>query len=200
MDLAASNKAFFQERGYEYLPEWKQYRKREEQGFKNSIFATKVYGNEYVVEVNLGLRLDAVEELVYPHLRHLKSYAEQSTSFICSVGRILEKPYWRYTYATQKAFAEAVEHFRGFLEEKGLPLLQDLFSLEALDRLYNEKPQLPAPLTYNQRDRAFRGLAVAQLLKRSDVEALYQAHREQLEALASPPTILKDFDSFYQSL
>lgn len=200
MDLAASNNAFFQERGYTYLPEWKQYRKKEAVGFKNVVFATKVYGNEYVVEVNLGLRLDAVEELVYPHLRHLKAYAKQSTSFICSVGRILEQPYWRYTYATQAAFAEAVEHFRRFLDEKGLPLLQELFSLEALERLYNERPRLPASLTYNQRDRAFRGLALAQLLKRSNTEELYQAHREQLEALASPPTTLADFDSFYQSL
>lgn len=200
MNLAASNKAFFQERGFEYLPEWKQYRQTSEKGFKNVVFATKIYDKEYVVEVNLGLRLDAVEELVYPYLRHLKAYAEQSTSFICSVGRILEQPYWRYSYATQAAFAEAVAHFRQFLTEKGLPLLSDMYSLEALDELYNQAPAQPAALTYNQRDRAFRGLAIAALLQRDDVGALYKAHRQRLEALASPPSTLADFDAFYQSI
>ena len=62
---------FFDDHGFDLLPEKKQYRLTTPTGFQNVLLSPAYYGTETVLDVNFGCRHDQIEQIAQQFLNNL---------------------------------------------------------------------------------------------------------------------------------
>ncbi len=171
---------FFNEYGYDLLPEKKQYRLMTPTGFQNVLLSPAYYGAETILDVNFGCRHDQIEQIAQQFLNNLSGYRADANTLVLSIGRFRGQLYTRYTIGTDHQLADVCGQIQDFFLTTGFPFLNETVALPALDRLLNQFPDEPCRYVYNQTHRYYKGLIAACLNHNPRADALTDVYRHQL--------------------
>jgi len=191
---------FFAEAGFTYLPKLRQFRKETPNGFQNVVISISHYENSSVVEGHLGIRLESVEKFAFQFTMGLTGFQQDSHTLITSIGRLKDKKYERYSVAQAEEAERATTAIRTFMQQEGFDFLQKYCSAQALDCLFNEQPDEPLELVYNNFNRCLRGVVLAHLAHRDNFDELIQTYLHQLQAIATPQPLQDRFIRLVQFL
>ncbi len=186
MEFFSAVYEFFHEYEFELIPTLKQFRRTTTRGFQNIIFSSTAYEGEFWVEVHLGTRLHAVEQVCQQFLFHLSDHQPHANTIIASVGRIVGQRYFKYKVHDLTSFEKAVSDLKSFMQTDGFPFMQKMYSVKSVSEALNESPTLPSNLVYNQVHRCFKGLASAHLSGNSQLISLSEAYLKGLSVIGAP--------------
>ena len=186
--------------GFELHSGMRQYRRPEAYGYSCVILSAVEYEGIHLLDVHLGSRIDLVEELAYQFTNGLKDYGPQSTTFITSVGRVKNQRIHRYRYRNSVEREEVEQRLVHFFNEQGLDFLDSVNNLQTLDNIYNSKPEVACRYTYNQGNRAIRGMTIARILNRKDFRKLAAEHWKALLRQKQPNNILLNYQKLISLL
>jgi hypothetical protein len=154
---------FFQSHEFGFLPDQKQYRKSTQNGFQNIIFSISEAENVFWVEVNFGVRFEFIEQIAQQFLNNSFGYRPAANTLVISIGKFLEKKYFRYKVTNQADFEKVTQEIRSFFEEKGFEFLKTANALGFIEETLNDSPTMPCRYLYNQVHRCFKGIIAAKL-------------------------------------
>lgn len=173
--------AFLAAAGFTPRPELHQYRRAAEEGFQCVIHSWSHYDDISMLEIHIGIRLDAVEGIAFPMTNGLPGFAPDSMTLVTPLAKLRGRRHQRYEIKTEEDVQEAVGEIKEWLKEDGLPFLEKYSSLEAMDALFNDNPAKLLPYIHNASNRCLRGITLAKLTGRDDFERLVRVYRQQLE-------------------
>ncbi len=165
---------------YQFLPELNQYRQEFDGGFRCVILTVTPYEEGLYLEAHLGVRIDAVEDMVYPLLNGLSSFKNHSMTLVTPLNKVVGEQNIREFAETAKDEDRLVAQIQIQLSRKGFSFLRQCSSIKALDELFNEHPLQKLTLVNNQYYRCFRGLVLAHLCNRNSFQELTAFYRSRL--------------------
>lgn len=171
---------FFQSQGFGFLPDQKQYRKSTQNGFQNIIFSISEAENVFWVEVNFGVRFEFIEQIAQQFLNNSFGYRPAANTLVISIGKFLEKKYFRYKVTNQADFDKVTQEIKSFFEEKGFDFLKTAHSLSFIEETLNDSPAIPCRYLYNQVHRCFKGIIVAKLSDNCNFATITNIYRHFL--------------------
>lgn len=187
-------KAYLAQRDFFYVPAWNQFRRLTPTGFQSVIVSWSPYPDQSVLEIHVGVRHDAVENLAFPFTNGLPGFQPNSMTLVTPLARLYDEPHQRFGVATEADVKEVLPLIISRLQTRGVSFLEKYTRLEALDALFNARPGEPVQLVHNQLHRCLRAIAVARLVLRRDFESLGAFYRRQLGFLAAPAAILERYE------
>lgn len=191
----------FQEKGFYFVPAFKQYRKLTPIGFQCVIFSFSHYPDGSLVEVHLGIRVDMVEQLAFPYTNGLPGFKEDSLTLVTPLARLFGMPFDRFDLVNRQDLVQASRKINYQLDEKGWQFLQANMRLTHLDQLFNNHPEKKLHLVHNQANRYLRGITIARLNQDPNFQSLAQIYRRQLKLLPTATDgIRHGFDRLFQFL
>lgn len=189
--------------------EHKRYRLKEElvyersTSFGSSVFIIGISGDEEVAYLKffLGIRHDLVENTLVNGFGLNDYFRNSSYTLLLPWSDIdpKEVPHVLPCREVQDLRA-AGEWGIQFMDEKGFDFLNHYKRLEALDRVFNDKPELIARWTRHNYLHRFRAMAIAKLVNRGDYDRLFQMHRQYLESRGFAGRITQKFDTTFARL
>lgn len=185
---------YLHDEGYSVLPHLHQWRKKTDAGFQCVILSLLPVPEGQLLEVHVGLRIDAVEEMVFSFTNGLPGFRRDSLSLVTPLGKISGRFPQRWLLRKEEDWSAVGEKWNRQRMEEGVPFLQRYTSLAGLHQLLNLQLDEKCPYIHNQYYRAFRGMAVAKLTSYPALEELAEAHRLQLETLRAPDYIVQRFE------
>jgi hypothetical protein len=185
---------YFENRGYRYHPALRQFRRPLAGGFFSFVLSVSPYEDIMLAEGHVGLRLDAVEDTAYQFTNGLQGFRSDSFTLITPLGKLANRHPLRYHIKDEESLQRCAEEMSHWFEAKAIPFLKHHSRLEGLDILFNASPETACPWLNNPYHQAFRGLAVAALLRRDDLAVLAQQHRSMLHRLRAYEQIVQSFD------
>ena len=172
--------SFFQLHGFGFLTDQNQYRKSTQNGFQNIIFSISESHNVFWVEVNFGVRLEFVEQIAQQFLNNSFGYRPAANTLVISIGKFLEKKYFRYKVSNEEDFDLVTQEIRSFFEEKGFAFLKKADSLNFIEETLNDSPTMPCRYLYNQVHRCFKGIVAAKLSDNHNFSTITNIYRHFL--------------------
>jgi len=182
--------------GFKLVPEWNQFRKPTKNGFQCIIYALKSYPDLSFLELHLGIRIDMVEQLVFPYLNLPTGFKKESMTLVTNFSNLVDCSVRTPIKEVDELKAHLVNQ-QSSIEETILPFLDSYSSLKALAGLFNANPTEPFKLHNNQIHRCFRGLALAKGSTPDQLESLCKIYQSVLDQWAAPPLVQ---DRFVRSL
>lgn len=173
----------FQEKGFHFVPQFKQYRKLMPIGFQCVIFSFSHYPEGSLVEVHLGIRVDMVEQLAFPYTNGLPGFKEDSLTLVTPLARLFGMPFERFDLINRQDLIQTSRKVTYQLAEKGWQFLNGNTRLTHLDQLFNHQPEEELSLVHNQANRCLRGMTIARLNQDPNFQSLAQIYRQQLQQM-----------------
>jgi hypothetical protein len=189
-----------QERGYVYLPQFNQFRRLTPAGFQSVILNWTPHQDACILEVQLGIRHDAVEDIASPFTNGLTGFQAQSLTLVTPMAKLYDEPSQRFTLRNAQDAQAAAEAIAERLFSRGVGFLEKYSRLEAVDSLFNAKPAEPVSFVHNQFHRCLKALAIARLNFRADFERLAVAYRVQLQNIGASEVVLERYDRLLRYL
>ncbi len=183
ISLYHSLNQYLVEKSFHWLSESKQFRKQTEKGFQNIILSSSNYEDQMWVEVNIGVRVDLVEDFAQQFLDVPLEYRKHANTIITSIGRLNDTKYLRYKIAHEEDVEVCYEAIRDFMQESGFEFLEYAAHLKNLDTMLNEKPAKVSKYVYNQTHRCFKAIIVAKLNNNPHFFELIDQYQQMLEKL-----------------
>lgn len=174
---------FLAQKSFFLLPEYQQFRCNTPIGFQNMIISFSKSANEVWVEVNIGVRVNLVEDFAQQFLDVPTEYRQHANTIITSIGRLNDIKYLRYKIENEEDVIACYEAIRDFMLERGFDFLNHSSRLNNLDFLLNEKPHKTSKYLYNQTHRCFKGIIVAKLNNNPLFFELIDKYQQVLEKL-----------------
>ncbi len=199
-NLETRLRGFLLEHEYYAMPEFGQYRQSFEDGFFAIILAATTYPDKTLCEVHLGVRLDRIENLVYPFTNGTRSFAEHSMTLITPLARLAGQDHLRYELFDPASATSALEDIQERLSQAGLDFLEEHSDLDSMDLLYNEESDRVAYLTHNRLNRCLRAITLARLSGREEYPDIVKACRRELREHFELPERLRRFDELARLL
>ncbi|MCS7019220.1 MAG: hypothetical protein RMJ87_13025 [Cytophagales bacterium] len=181
------------EQSFVMLPALKQFRKTTSTGFQNIILSFSGR-NETFLEVNIGVRHHAVEEIAQQFLDNLPEFRQEANTLVVSIGKLADTKYFRYKINCQDDIQHCAQQIMDFMHERGFHFLNESGSLANLNKIFNEHPQLPVKYLYNQIHRCFKGIIVARMCHHPQFVPLVETYFEVLQRLGAPERTLMEYD------
>ena len=173
----------FSRYGYEALPAKKQFRQTTKNDFRSVLFSLSGDTEEKTIDVQLGIRFNLIEELVYQFLGGKKGAEKESTTIITSLARLKRQKHRRLVITEDEEDLQNTCHdIAGALQEKGFRFLNTYSQLHRIDKMVNRKPLRLCPIMYNQIHRCFKGITIARMLHRTDFEKLVSVYGNYLDS------------------
>lgn len=184
----------FEAQGYQLISAEKQFRLATRNGYR-SVFI-HVNGDAYQQSINLqlGIRLDVVEELVQQFLQEvvIAGYKESMT-ILGSYSRLVHQPYKRFLVKDQADLDSACLRIASFMRSSGFKFLENFDRLRKIDGLLNRKPEQPSPFLQNQMIRCFKGLVLARLTHRTDYHRLTKTYQHFLQKHWTDQSVMEHY-------
>lgn len=187
------------ERDYFFMPQLNQFRRVTPTGFQSIILNWIPCESGHILEVNLGVRHDAVEDLAHPFTSGLPELQSNFTLFT-SLGKLFEQPIQRFAIHSEADILPAVNAIQKGIMSRGISFLERYARLENVDNLYNSDPDSPLTYLHNHLQRCMRAIAVARLSLRPDFERLAASYRSQLQQMGVAESILDRYDRLWRFL
>lgn len=190
----------FQERGFIAIPQYKQYRRLTPLGFQCVIFSFSHYPEGSLLEVHLGVRADAVEQLAFPFTNGLPGFRQDSLTLVTPMAKLYNLPFERFDLANQQDILQASRKITYQLDTKGWAFMERHSRLESLDDLFNTRPSDNLSIVHNQANRCIRGLTIAKLNQCRNLPELGQLYRQKLDQLPTTQKIKDGFNRLFSFL
>jgi hypothetical protein len=178
-------------RRFHHLPQLSQYRKVTESGFYCVVLSAGGAAPPVIAEVQLGIRLNIVEQLAYQFTTGSDAYGPHSTTLLVSMGQLQSQPYQRYVLEKPTDVPRVASVMNNFIASEGLDFFHCYDSIAALDELYNGTDTRWLP---HLGHRSLRGIILAKLAHRPNWSALVAHYREQLQRRGTPEAIIKRYE------
>lgn len=185
---------FFYDYEFDLVPAKKQFRRPISSGFQSVIFSPSEYDEELWLEVNLGIRINLIEDLAQQFLDNHRPYQQDAMTLITSIGKLSNNKYFHYKIAQKDDLFYACEEIKKFMETTGFQFLNDNSSITAMDALLNERPNKPSKFLYNQAHRCFKGITAAKLVHNPIFLDLVDAYRKFLQKTGSKQPLINQYD------
>jgi len=185
---------FFCEKGFEWLAEWHQFRQLTAQGFNAFIFSVSGYESAALMDAHLGIRINAVEQIVFGYTNGSVGFKPNSMTLVVPLCRLFGKQMERFEITGKMATQLSAKSMLHQFQEKGKPFFDQYGTLNALDLFYNENPEKSIPLIHNQINRCFRGITISKLTQSDRFDYLTVTYRTVLEKRYAPQVTLDKFD------
>lgn len=182
------------ELGFEWLEAFQQFRRKTAFGFQCIILSISNYDDLSILELHFGIRFNQVEDLAFPYTNGLKGFSKESMTLVVSSAKLKKLPFLRWELAGQNDVIEASKESLLLVNQVGLLFFQQYDSMEALDALFNKKPEEKVMMLNNPINRCIRGITIAFLSHRSNFEDLSKKYREILQNLFATNLNLKKYD------
>ncbi len=200
-DLLASLHPVLAPAAFRSLPRLQQWRRTTESGFQCVILSSAALPDgSQSIELHLGVRHTATEELVFPFTNGLPGFRPNSMTVSVPAWKIMPALSRRWQLKEATDWVELMPQLTRFLEQDGLFFLEKYQFIRSLDELYNAQPEHPCFLVHNQYLRAMRGVGIAHLRQRPDFIELCAAHRRHLVAVMAPDYVRTAFDRLVHHL
>jgi hypothetical protein len=183
-----------QARDYVYLPACNQFRRLTPSGFQCVILTWSPFEDACMLELHLGVRHDAVEDIAFSFTNGLSGFQPHSLTLVTPIARLYDEHSQRFVVRNEKEALATAEAIAERLFSRGISFLEKYTRLEAVDALFNSQPAEPAPFIHNQLQRCLRAVAIARLSFRNDFERLAVAYRRQLQNLGAAEVVLERYD------
>ncbi|MDX2301299.1 MAG: hypothetical protein NW226_00810 [Microscillaceae bacterium] len=190
----------FYEHGFDLVLEKKQFRKKNASGFQCIIPSVSVYQQVAYIEIHLGLRHQAVEELLVQFSNHPLEYQSDTCTVLVSIGKLLNRKYFRYKAHTEADIRRIGEDIQKFMDEQGLHFLQEASKIMVLDSLLNAEPEISNIYCYNHFHRCLRGIILAKMTQNPDFERLGRIYKQNLLRHHVPLEQSRNFDKLLNFL
>lgn len=184
----------FESKGFEYLEDLSQFRKKTNKGFINFVLSFSEYSDLMIFEGDAGLRIDAIEEMAYPFTNGLKSFQPDSHTLISSIGRLKGKRFERHTIGTEEELEAVLAKIRADIKGEVEPFWTKYQDLGSLRQLFNYTKEEQLRLVQNWNYAPLRGIVVAKILNSSDLEALIIKHRAVLKELSAHDVLKERYE------
>ncbi|MEM8525260.1 MAG: hypothetical protein AAGG68_11475 [Bacteroidota bacterium] len=181
------------ERNFEHLPERSQFRKTHLNGFQNMIYNVTDYDDLSIVDVFVGLRNDAIEQLAIPFLQGANRHINDLNTIVTSIRHFLPESPNRFKVYSPKDAQVVVNQSIDFLQQHGFAVLEKLQNLNNLNALLNDLTQKELKWCANPYNRAVRALIAARLAFHPDFELLAQYYLDDLDRRYTIPKHLNRF-------
>ena len=157
--------------------------RKTDHGFQQLGFPLWDYNPVFAFSFNVGLRFDAVQNVVNPFSAYLPDYWDKSTTVILGpeyfVGRPLE-----FKVRSVEEISDVMTEIGKVFSENVFPLLEHCQTLGAVERLLNDSEG--KIFISHLDDRAISGVAAAALCRRPDYTAIVEKYRQLLSGHVEP--------------
>ena len=180
--------------GFEWLTKWHQFRQMTPKGFNAFIFSISGYESAALMDAHLGIRIDAVEQIVFGYTDGVTGFKPNSMTLVVPLCRLFGKQMERFEITGKIAAQLSAKAMLHQFQEKGKAFFDQYGTLEALNLFYNSTPEQSIPLIHNQINRCFRGITISKLLQSNQFDNLTTTYRSVLEKRYAPQVTLDKFD------
>ncbi|MGB3849119.1 MAG: hypothetical protein WA958_04080 [Tunicatimonas sp.] len=142
-------------------------------------------------ELQLGIRLDLVEQLVYQFTTGLAGYGPHSTTLLVSAGHLQGRPYHRYVLSRPTDVAEVAQAMNIFVTSDAISFFERYSNIAALNELYNATDTRWLPHHLN---RSLRGITLAKLAQQPNWPDLVAHYRTQLWQRGTPAVLMDRYE------
>ncbi len=194
-ELHALLNDFFATRDFVLKPTLKQYRRETSAGFQNFILSFSKSQQEFYLDVNIGVRIEHIEQIAQQFLETLPAFQLETNTLIVSVGKLNNNKYFRYRIGTADDLPLVSEQVKEFVTQQGLPFVEQYASLKRVDGALNKHPETPCKYLYNQTHRYFKGLVAAKLAHNPKFAELADFYFARLEAMKTSEDRMNQFVS-----
>ena len=150
------------------------------------------YPDASYLEYKLGVRINAVEEIIHRFLPTLKDYAERSITLIQTpdkIGKIIPN---RFLIENDFQLSEAIMAAEKFFVLNGFRWLDEMIQPEKLERVFEEHGEKTFK-TQNFVYTAFRGATLARLYNPEDYPLLRNTYLDQIKKREMTPFTIASF-------
>lgn len=189
----------FEKQGFHFYAPKHQFVKDTDTGYITVILYPQVSGTKYLVDIHLGARIDRVEEMIYPFLRHLPGYYNHSITTSMPYGKLTNTNHPRIFASNNTELMKGLEDFHHFMENEGFILLHEMAMTSFLEEKFNKTPHLPSDFQFNNVLRAFRGIALAKQ-EEKPLEELIEVYRTSAIQVYGNELVAKQFEAFCEEL
>jgi hypothetical protein len=184
---------FLAKKSFILLPDYKQFRKETDTGFQNLILSSSRYADELWIEVNIGVRVNMVEDFAQQFLDIPIEYRQHANTLITSFGRLSDTKYLRYKIVNQEDVEICFEAIKDFMHDRGLEFLDYASHIKNLDTIFNEKPHKPNKYLYNQTHRCFKGIIIAKITDNPQFLTLLDQYQSALERMQTSDREMENY-------
>ncbi len=186
--------------GYTFASSLHQFRRVTPFGFSCYILSFSVYEDACIGELHVGIRHDAVENMVFRFTNGVRGFQPDCMTLVTPLAKLKGLKRDRVEIQEMDAVKACACQWLKDIQEHGQSFVEECSTLAQLDALLNATPLSPVAYIHNQTYRCFRGLVVAHLNQRRDLPALVQTYRKSLQTRATPEFVLQRFDVLSQFL
>ncbi|MDX2071773.1 MAG: hypothetical protein SFV55_25295 [Haliscomenobacter sp.] len=188
------------ERDFFFMPQLNQFRRVTPTGFQCVVLNWIPGDNVQILEVYLGVRHDAVEDLAQPFTQGLPELQSNNFTLFTPLGKLFEQPFERFSICCEEDILPAVNAIQKGILSRGISFLERYTRLENVDNLYNTDPETPTLYLHNHLHRCMRAIAIARLSLRPDFERLANAYCQQLKKSGVTDLVLDRYDRLWRFL
>ena len=183
----------FQEQGFTLNASGNQWTLPTRNGFRTALITVGGQPGSQTVELNLGIRLDVVEELANQFIRTFSSGCNDSITLLASYSKLIHQPNKLFLIKDEESLATVCKRIEGFMRSKGFLFLERFDRLRKVDGLLNRRPNQPCPLVLNPLQRCFKGLVLAKLTHRTNFDRLVKIYSSHLYKSWAEPSLLVNY-------
>lgn len=150
------------------------------------------YPDASYLEYKLGVRINAVEEIIHQFLPTLSDYSARSITLIQTPDRIAKMIPNRFLIDHDSHLADAIMAAEKFFVLEGFHWLDEMIQPENLERSFAEKKEKTFK-TQNFVYNAFRGATLARLYNPEDYPILRKVYLDQIKQREMTPFNIASF-------
>ena len=191
---------YLEAKGFIPILHLKQFRYPTPIGFKCIILSISHYEDCALLEIHLGVRADAVENLAFPFTNGLPGFKKDSLTLVTPLAKLFGKNFERFEIRSKADMSPIISQVQDQLKEKGFSFLQEYSRLDNLDYLYNQNPIDPVHLIHNQVNRCIRGITLARLCQSTEFTNLGILFEQRLKNLYATEPVLDGYQRLLRYL
>jgi hypothetical protein len=144
------------------------------------------------IEVQLGIRIDAVEDIINQFLPSLGDFSERSTTLIMPIDQINANMQRRYFIEDEKEVPEVLKKIESHLVKDGFRWLDRYSDPIVLEDYFNNNPDQEF-ITQNFTYRSARAITLCKLYNPDNYKDKKKAYLDKLEEMMVTPFTLASF-------
>lgn len=186
---------YFEHKRYVLLRGNTQFKRKTNFGFSSVLCSISGGDGNTSVRFFIGLRHDLIERSLAGLFGQGDYYHTASHTLLVDARKLG----WTSSgsISCQRDLELEADLFIDFMDRKGFSFLDTYRRLTFCDQLFNEQREKSATWTNHQYQRCFRAMAIAHVLKRPDLEPLFERHRTYLLHRGFGGEIIRKFDTHF---
>ncbi|MEM9849281.1 MAG: hypothetical protein AAF847_15455 [Bacteroidota bacterium] len=178
---------------FRHIPQRNQFRRITTDGFQNIIYSITNYDDLSVADIFIGVRHEAVEQLVQPFVQGVRGFTADNNTIVTSIRNYSKAEQTRFKIRSPKDADVVIEQSVIFLNEVGFRLLDQLDQITTLNEVLNDISHKKLKWSLNPFNRAIRAIAAAKLAFNPNFDLLLQYYLDDLEQRHTIPQHLSKY-------